>query len=163
MPALDTPVIEMESVDKEFILGGAFLGQTILKALSGVSLKLVRKRALFPEQHRYDDATLALDMRGLTAWLAERYAGFERVEDYFDSYSIAGERLAALQIPASILMAEDDPVIPYEDFRHWRLPAQAELEVARWGGHCAFVENLAGDGFAERWVAERLAAGLPRR
>ena len=122
---------------------------------------LLRKRALFPEQHRYDDATLALDMRGLTAWLAERYAGFERVEDYFDSYSIAGDRLSALDVPASILMAEDDPVIPIEDFRHWRLPAQAELEVARWGGHCAFVENLSGDGFAERWVAERLGAALP--
>ena len=46
LPALDTPVIEMESVDKEFILGGAFLNQTILKALSGVSLKLVKRRAL---------------------------------------------------------------------------------------------------------------------
>jgi predicted alpha/beta-fold hydrolase len=124
---------------------------------------LLRKRALFPEQHRYDDATLALDMRGLTAWLAERYAGFERVEDYFDSYSIAGERLAALDVPASILMAEDDPVIPFDDFRNWRLPAQAELEVARWGGHCAFVENLSGDGFAERWVAERLGSALSAR
>jgi len=124
---------------------------------------LLRKRALFPEQHRYDDATLALDMRGLTAWLAERYAGFERVEDYFDSYSIAGDRLAALDVPASILMAEDDPVIPIDDFRNWRLPARAELEVARWGGHCAFVENLSGDGFAERWVAERLGAALPAR
>ncbi len=46
VPVLDTPVIEMDSVDKEFVLGGAFLGQTILKALSGVSLKLVRGRAL---------------------------------------------------------------------------------------------------------------------
>ena len=34
------------------------------------------------------------------------------------------------------------------------------LEVARWGGHCAFVENLAGDGFSERWVAARLGAAL---
>jgi peptide/nickel transport system ATP-binding protein len=45
-PAVDKPVIEMDSVDKEFVLGGAFLGQSILKALSGVSLKLVRQRAL---------------------------------------------------------------------------------------------------------------------
>ena len=37
------------------------------------------------------------------------------------------------------------------------------LEVARWGGHCAFVESLSGDGFAERWVADRLGAALPRR
>lgn len=42
----DAPVIEMENVDKEFVLGGAFLNQTFLKALSGISLKLVRGRAL---------------------------------------------------------------------------------------------------------------------
>ena len=124
---------------------------------------LVRKRALFPEQHCYDDATLALDMRSLTAWLAQRYAGFGTVEDYFDSYSIAGDRLAALPVPASVLMAQDDPVIPFDDFRQWRLPPSAALEVTRWGGHCAFVESLSGDGFAERWVADRLGAALPPR
>ena len=42
----DTPVVEMDNVDKEFVLGGAFLNQTFLKALSGISLKLVRGRAL---------------------------------------------------------------------------------------------------------------------
>ncbi len=42
----EAPVIEMDNVDKEFILGGAFLNQTYLKALSGISLKLVRGRAL---------------------------------------------------------------------------------------------------------------------
>ncbi|MHA6298291.1 ABC transporter ATP-binding protein [Devosia sp. CAU 1758] len=42
----DGPVLEMDNIDKEFVLGGAFLNQTFLKALSGVSLKLVRGRAL---------------------------------------------------------------------------------------------------------------------
>lgn len=42
----EAPVIEMDNVDKEFILGGAFLNQTFLKALSGISLKLVRGKAL---------------------------------------------------------------------------------------------------------------------
>lgn len=42
----DVPVIEMDNVDKEFVLGGAFLNQTVLKALSGVSLQLTRGRAL---------------------------------------------------------------------------------------------------------------------
>ncbi|ODT80468.1 MAG: hypothetical protein ABS76_16155 [Pelagibacterium sp. SCN 64-44] len=44
--AADSPVIEMDNVDKEFVLGGAFLNQTFLKALSGISLQLVRGRAL---------------------------------------------------------------------------------------------------------------------
>lgn len=122
---------------------------------------LQRKRALFPERYQWDEATLALDMRGLMAWLAQRHAGFDSIDAYFDSYSIAGDRLAALPVPADILMAEDDPVIPYGDFRRWQLPPGATLEVARWGGHCAFMENLAGDGFAERWLAERLCAALP--
>ncbi|KAA8919114.1 alpha/beta fold hydrolase [Xanthomonas sacchari] len=121
---------------------------------------LLRKRELFPDRHGYDDATLALDMRGLMAWLAERHAGFASLDAYFDSYCIAGERLQGLRVPADILMAEDDPVIPLDDFRSWRLPDLARLEIARWGGHCGFIENARGDGFAERWVAERLTEGL---
>ncbi|HEY0334442.1 MAG TPA: alpha/beta fold hydrolase [Stenotrophomonas sp.] len=117
---------------------------------------LLRKRALFPEQHHYDDDTLALDMRGLMAWLAERHTRHASLEEYFNSYSIADDRLAALQLPADILMAQDDPVIPYADFERWQLPATAQLEIAHWGGHCGFLENARGDGFAERWIASRL-------
>jgi peptide/nickel transport system ATP-binding protein len=39
-------VVEMDSVDKDFVLGGTFFNQTVLRALSGVSLKLVSGRAL---------------------------------------------------------------------------------------------------------------------
>ena len=39
-------VVEMDSVDKDFVLGGTFFHQTVLRALSGVSLKLVSGRAL---------------------------------------------------------------------------------------------------------------------
>ncbi len=42
----EKPVVEMDSVDKEFILGGAFFNHSYLRALSGVSLRLTRGRAL---------------------------------------------------------------------------------------------------------------------
>jgi predicted alpha/beta-fold hydrolase len=119
---------------------------------------LQRKRALFPEQHGFDDATLKLRMRDLTQWLVERHTDFGTLDAYFDGYSIAGDRLAALQVPVDILMSEDDPVIPVAEFRALRLPDSARLEVARWGGHCGFLENPSLDGYAERWVAERLAS-----
>ncbi|MEL1263374.1 YheT family hydrolase [Pseudoxanthomonas putridarboris] len=118
---------------------------------------LVRKRDLFPQLHNFDDATLSLDIRSLTDWLVQRHTAFGSLEAYFDGYSIGGDRLAGLQVPAHILMAEDDPVIPFDTFRDWALPAQATLEIAPWGGHCAFIENAACDGYAERWVADRLA------
>lgn len=124
-------------------------------------LSLLRKRELFPEKHGYDDAVLAQNMQGLMRWLAERQAGYSSLEEYFDGYSIAGDRLRHLDVPADILMAQDDPVIPFADFVAWHLPATANLEVARWGGHCGFLENAAGDSFSERWVAGRLSAALP--
>ena len=118
---------------------------------------LQRKRSLFPQRHDFDDTVLALDIRALTDWLVQRHTAFGTLDAYFDGYAISGTRLAGLSVPTHILMAEDDPVIPFDTFRDWALPAQATLEIAPWGGHCAFIENAAGDGYAERWVAERLA------
>lgn len=122
---------------------------------------LERKRELFPERHNYDDETLAKSVRELTRWMVERHTDFGTIDAYFDGYSIAGDRLDGLAVPVDILMAQDDPVIPFEDFRAWRLPPIARLEIARWGGHCGFIENAACDGFSERWVAGRLLQALP--
>ena len=121
---------------------------------------LARKRALFPQQHDFDDRVLGLRMRPLTQWMVERHTQFGSLERYFDGYSIAGDRLAALRVPASILMAADDPVIPLDAFHALRLPSNAQLEIAEHGGHCGFLENWHCDGFAERWVADRLDAAV---
>lgn len=124
---------------------------------------LQRKRALFPQQHDFDDRTLALGMRGLTQWMVERHTDFGTLDDYFDGYSIAGDRLMGLRTPADILMAADDPVIPVADFHALALPAGVTLEIARWGGHCGFLLGAHLDGFAEHWVAERLATAAEPR
>jgi predicted alpha/beta-fold hydrolase len=120
---------------------------------------LLRKRALFPAEHDFDDATLRLRMRDLTAWMVERHTDFVDLDAYFDGYSIAGDRLAGLQVPADILMAADDPVIPLRDFRQLRPGGEVRLELAGHGGHCGFLQDRRFDGYAERWVAERLAGG----
>lgn len=122
---------------------------------------LQRKQALFPQLHDYDRQVLSKGLRDLTGWLVERHTDFGSIDAYFDGYAIAGQRLAALQVPVDILMAEDDPVIPFLTFKDWVLPPSARLEIAPWGGHCGFIENASCDGFAERWVAQRLSAAEP--
>lgn len=119
---------------------------------------LERKRALFPQQLQLDDGVMRLRLRPLTQWLVERHTEFGTLERYFDGYAIGGSRLAGVQAPLSILMAQDDPVIPVEGFASLQLPENARLEISPWGGHCGFLESAALDGFAERWVADRLAA-----
>jgi len=147
-PVLD-PALTMESIEN----GPAMYDWYFRRKWAG---SLRRKRDLFPELSDCDDRVLKLDIRALTAWLVERHTDFGSLQAYFDGYSIAGDRLSTLQVPADILMAQDDPVIPYSTFGNWQLPQQARLETACWGGHCGFLENWRGDGFSERWVAQRL-------
>ena len=152
-PVLD-PALTMDNIQN-----GPAMYDWYFRRKWAVSLR--RKRDLFPDLGNWDDAVLRLDIRELTRWLVEHHTSFGTLQAYFDGYSIAGERLAALQVPADILMAEDDPVIPFTSFGDWRLPAHARLQTARWGGHCGFLENWQGDGFSERWVAQHLAQALP--
>lgn len=153
-PVLD-PAVTMDSIEQ----GPAMYDWYFRRKWTG---SLRRKRELFPELADCDDRVLKLDIRALTGWLVERHTEFDSLQAYFDGYSIAGERLAGLQVPADILMAKDDPVIPFATFDRWRLPATAQLEIAPWGGHCGFLENLRGDGFSERWVTDRLIRALVR-
>lgn len=121
---------------------------------------LRRKRAAFPELYDFDDRILQLRMRDLTRWLVERHTDFDSLDDYFDGYALAGDRLAALTVPADLLTSEDDPVIPVAEFRALRLRPDTRVEIAEHGGHCGFVRSLSLDGYAEHWVAERLSAAL---
>ena len=121
---------------------------------------LRRKRDRFPQYYDFDDRVLKLEMRELTRWMVERHTDFDTLDDYFNGYAVAGDRLAGLQVPVDLLTAEDDPVIPVEEFHALQLPDTALIEIARWGGHCGFLETPKLDGYAERWVAARLSAAL---
>ena len=85
---------------------------------------------------------------------------FATLDEYFEGYSVAGERVRALPIPADILMSADDPVIPLRDFEQVAGFPNLQLEVAAHGGHCGFIENAWLDGYAERWVTERLVSAV---
>ena len=88
--------------------------------------------------------------------VGQRHTAFGTLENYFEGYSIAGERLSHLEVPAHILTAIDDPVIPVEGFHALSLPPGARLEIAPQGGHCGFLLGAGLDGYAEAWIADRL-------
>jgi uncharacterized protein len=117
---------------------------------------LARKASLFPAQYRFEDWLGRADLRELTRQLVERHTAFGTLDNYLDGYSIAGDRLEQLAVPASILTAADDPIIPVDDFRALRLPPHVRLEIAPHGGHCGFVVGLGGRTYAEDFIAAAL-------
>lgn len=117
---------------------------------------LRRKRELFPDTDWFANGDLASDLRGLTRALVLRHTDFGSLDNYLDAYSIAGDRLATLQVPATILTAADDPVIPVADFRSITVPPLLELDIASHGGHCGFISDYALHSFTEDYIAQRM-------
>lgn len=116
---------------------------------------LLKKRTVFPDEYDYDGWLVLDGMREKTRFLATRYYGFSTVEDYFEGYSIAGDRLAALTVPASILAAADDPVIPISDFEALPRHPGLEITVTSMGGHCGYLRGWSLESWAEEYILHR--------
>jgi predicted alpha/beta-fold hydrolase len=117
---------------------------------------LKRKQALFPQAEWFTRQEMNGNLRELTRDLVRRHTDFGTLENYLDGYSIAGDTLASLAIPATILTAADDPVIPVADFRALKLAPATELTIAEHGGHCGFIHDWRLRSWAEDFIAERM-------
>jgi predicted alpha/beta-fold hydrolase len=117
---------------------------------------LRRKQRLFPESARFSATELGSSMRELTRTMVQRHTDFGSLDAYLDGYSIAGDRLADLAVPTTILTASDDPIIPVDGFRALTLAPATELEIAPAGGHCGFIRDFSLRSWTEDFIAERL-------
>jgi predicted alpha/beta-fold hydrolase len=121
---------------------------------------LRRKQALFPQVDLFTRNELRSSMRELTRSMVERHTDFGTLENYLDGYALTGNRLAALDVPATILTAEDDPIIPIADFHQLELAAQTELVIVAHGGHCGFIRDASLRSWAEDFLVEMLQRKL---
>lgn len=121
---------------------------------------LRRKQSLFPQREFFSRAELRGTLRELTRSMVQRHTDFGSLENYLDGYAIAGDKLAALPIPATILTAEDDPVIPVAEFRTLTLAPQTELTIVAHGGHCGFIRDLSLRSWAEDFIVARMGRAL---
>ena len=123
------------------------------------SLKI--KKQAFPDLYGHETWHDIRGLRNRTHYLATTHAGFESAEQYFEGYSIAGDRLAPLQVPSTILTSEDDPVVPVHDFEELPENPNLELIVTRYGGHCGFLKNWKLESMAEDLIAVRFIDAMP--
>jgi predicted alpha/beta-fold hydrolase len=120
------------------------------------------KQTAFPHQQYFELAELKQNMRDLTRSMVLRHTDFDSLESYLEGYSVAGTRLQAMTIPATILTAEDDPVIPVGAFRQLKLPPTVELDIAPHGGHCGFIRDFGMTSFSDEYIVARFNAVADR-
>ncbi len=114
--------------------------------------RMRRKAKLFPDFYR---AVGLWTLRTIREWheaVTAPACGYRDAADYY--YQASGLRVVdQIRVPALILAAQDDPLIPIASFRNPRIAANPfiTLVTPEHGGHCGFVSRNRGD---ERFWAE---------
>ncbi|HXN11343.1 MAG TPA: alpha/beta fold hydrolase [Steroidobacteraceae bacterium] len=121
------------------------------------SASLRRKQRAWPDAHDFEPQLRLADLRAMTAALVRTSTDFPSLEAYLDGYALTGSRLAGLRVPAWLLLAEDDPIIPAADLARLAQPEGLEIATTSHGGHCGFIDHLRGPSFADRMIVEQFA------
>jgi predicted alpha/beta-fold hydrolase len=117
---------------------------------------LLKKQAVWPGDYDFQEIGRMASLRRMTAELIRRFTDFPTLEDYLNGYSITGDRLARLEVPARIITALDDPIIPAHSLERLARPSSLQLTVTRFGGHCGFLERVVGPSWVERHIVADL-------
>lgn len=97
------------------------------------------KAALYPDLYDFSDILGLNTIYAITTVLLEHYSDYETVDSYFTDYSVQGDDLLANPLPATIIVAEDDPIIPLPDFYRLNTHPNTRLVVHKHGGHNGFL------------------------
>jgi len=81
-------------------------------------------------------------------------SGFVDAADYYNRAS-AGPLLKHISVPALVLAAEDDPIIPIANFQPTICSSTTQLEITPGGGHLGFISTSSNDP-DRRWIDWRV-------
>jgi uncharacterized protein len=116
------------------------------------------KVKLFPDDYALDGVGRVRTIREFDDVITARYSGYRDAADYYARAS-ARQFLSRISVPALLLTAQDDPIVPFRTFHDPAIAAnpRIRLDAPRHGGHCGFVASRAvwegGDRF---WAEERV-------
>ena len=117
--------------------------------------KSLRKKLVhFPEYDFGPELEGAKTFAELNAFFVPRHTEFKDADSYFRSYALTGNRLSSLSIPAHLIAASDDPIIPVSDLDKINCPEKLNLEVYDYGGHCGFILNMQAHSYMEPRLVE---------
>ena len=103
---------------------------------------LLKKQSAWPGHYDFGDLLRGKGLRHMTAALVSRFTEYSSLDAYLNGYSITGDALAKLEVPAHIITAIDDPIIPVRDLAKLARPKALRVTTVSHGGHCGFVEAI---------------------
>jgi predicted alpha/beta-fold hydrolase len=114
--------------------------------------RLRRKAQRHPGKFVFNGLARVRTVREFDDAVTAPHFGYRDAADYYHRAS-ACRVMAQIAVPALILTAQDDPVVPFTIFQGSEVRANPHISLVapQWGGHCAFISRHAG---RERFWAE---------
>jgi len=122
------------------------------------SRSLRRKQRAWPGVHDFRRLIRLADLRSMTAAMVQTHTEYRHIDQYLAGYAITGTRLAALRVPAQVLLADDDPLVPVADAVRLARSAHLHLWHSRYGGHCGFLRGWSQPSAADLFVVQQFEA-----
>jgi uncharacterized protein len=118
---------------------------------------LLKKSAVFPERYRFGRLHDFTTLEAMTDFFVTRYTEYDDLHSYLGGYALTGDRLAELAIDSTVLLADDDPVIPVRGLNDMQLPARLKVHRSLHGGHCGFVDSLRARCWLDQFILKELS------
>jgi len=117
---------------------------------------LLRNQALYPQVYNIADVLKEDNCWTMTEILLNRYTNYRDPAVYFGEYTLKEGYLDNIDLPLTIITAEDDPIISVDDFKNADLSPSVELAIQPFGGHCGYIENLRLTAWYWPFILKRL-------
>jgi predicted alpha/beta-fold hydrolase len=102
---------------------------------------LLAKAACFPDIYDFGNLRRFPTLTATTAYFVEKYTEYADLDAYLEGYAVTGDVLRDLTVPARVILAADDPVIPIADLADVAPSPALDVKVVARGGHCAFIQD----------------------
>ncbi len=117
---------------------------------------LAKKQACFPQLYDFGDLTSFKTVGALSAEFLPKFTRFKTPDEYFTAYRIWENDLVDCSVSVSIIIADDDPVLPAKDVLNLNLGESTALHYLKRGGHNGFFQSLRGPCWYDEHIARVL-------
>ncbi len=117
---------------------------------------LRKKQALFPGRYDFRAALRLHRCLDMTEAILPSCPEFRDYRDYFRRYTLTNALLRDVSLPATIIAAEDDPVVPATEARNVVGGRNLRVSIQPYGGHCGFIAGLSRASWADRVVRQTI-------
>lgn len=119
---------------------------------------LYQKARCFPDQYDFGNLRRFRTLTETTDFFVQRHTPFADLFSYLSGYAIVGDVLGGLAVPAQVIAAGDDPVIPVVDLEDLASGPNLSVTVTAGGGHCAFLEGFGLDTWMDSEIVRQVTS-----